>query len=132
ENTRCSYAGHIRNHLIPHLGKIRVDKLQSRHVEAMFAAIEETNQHVLECREADDVAVRVSVKGKRVVSLTTKHRIRATLRSALSDAVRRPDLPVTVNSASHARLPTCPRKKPLVWTPDRVEQWGKNGTIPGE
>lgn len=132
ENTRRSYSGHIRNHLTPHLGKVRVDKLHSRHVEAMFTSIEEANTHILECREADDATVRASVKGKRVVSLTTKHRIRATLRSALSDAVRRPDLPVTVNAASHARLPTCPRKKPLVWTPDRVRQWEKDGAVPGE
>ncbi|OLT28805.1 integrase [Nocardiopsis sp. CNR-923] len=131
-NTRRSYAGHIRNHLVPHLGRLRLDKLQARHVEAMFAGIEEDNELILECRESGDPAVVASVRGRKVVSLSTKHRIRATLRSALSEAVRRPDLPVVVNAASHARLPSCPRKKPLVWTADRVAQWEKDGTIPGE
>jgi integrase len=131
-NTRRSYQGHIRNHLTPHLGRIRLDKLQARHVEAMFTSIEEGNTHILECRDSGDPAVVATVRRRRVVSLATKHRIRATLRSALSEAVRRPDLPVTVNAAAHARLPSCPRKKPLVWTPDRVAQWEKDGTVPGE
>ncbi|WP_372491786.1 tyrosine-type recombinase/integrase [Nocardiopsis dassonvillei] len=132
EGTRASYAGHLRNHLIPHLGQLPLNKLQARHVEAMFATIEENNEHVLECRESSDPQVRAQVKGKRITSLSTKHRIRATLRSALSDAVRSPELPITVNVASHARLPSCPRKKPLVWTADRVARWRKDGTVPGE
>ncbi len=45
--TRVSYAGHIRTYLVQHLGRLRVDKLQARHVETMFAAIEETNSHIL-------------------------------------------------------------------------------------
>ncbi|APC36904.1 site-specific integrase [Nocardiopsis dassonvillei] len=130
--TRASYAGHIRTYLAPHLGQLRLDKLQARHVETMFNLIEETNARILECRESDDLQVRASVRGRRVISLSTKHRIRATLRSALSEAVRRPDLPVSVNIASHVRLPSCPRKRPLVWTPDRVRQWAKDGTVPGE
>ncbi|RKS04956.1 site-specific recombinase XerD [Nocardiopsis sp. Huas11] len=132
EGTRASYMGHIRKYLIPHLGKRRVDRLQSRHIEAMFDRIEEANVHILECRESDDTKVKASVRGQRVISLATKHRIRATLRSALTDAVRNPEVAVTVNVASHARLPSCPRKKPLAWTPDRVRQWEKDGTVPGE
>ncbi|ASU59866.1 site-specific integrase [Nocardiopsis dassonvillei] len=118
--TRASYAGHIRTYLSPYLGRLRVDKLQARHVETMFNLIEETNAHILECRESDDLQVRASVRGRRVISLSTKHRIRATLRSALSEAVRRPDLPVSVNIASHVRLPSCPRKRPLVWNPEQT------------
>ncbi|MFY7066150.1 tyrosine-type recombinase/integrase [Nocardiopsis changdeensis] len=132
EETRSSYDGHIRKYLTPHLGKIRVGRLQARHVEAMFAAVEEANVHVLECRESEDPKVKRLVRGRRVISLSTKHRIRATLRSALSDVVRSPDLPVSVNSASHVRLPSRPRKRPLVWTADRVRQWEKDGTVLGE
>ncbi|MFC9085536.1 tyrosine-type recombinase/integrase [Nocardiopsis dassonvillei] len=132
QKTRLSYDGHIRRYLVPHLGKTRLDKLTSWQVEEMFAAIEEANTHILDCRESDDIKVRNSVKGERVISLTTKHRIRATLRSALSEAVRRPDLPVSVNIASHVRLPSCPRTKPLVWTADRVRQWQVDGVVPGE
>ncbi|WP_028648749.1 site-specific integrase [Nocardiopsis sp. CNT312] len=130
--TRASYAGHLRNHLIPHLGRVRLDRLTPWQVEAMFTAIEETNQRILECRDSHDAKVRASVRGRRVISLSTKHRIRATLRSALSEAVRRPDLPVAVNAASHARLPSCPRTRPLVWTAERVRQWQVDGVVPGE
>ena len=132
EKTRLSYDGHIRNHLVPHLGRTRLDKLTSWQVEQMFAQIEEQNAHILECRESEEAKVRASVKGRRVISLSTKHRIRATLRSALAEAVRRPDLPVSVNIASHVRLPSCPRTRPLVWTPDRVRQWQVDGIVPGE
>ncbi|MFJ9555312.1 tyrosine-type recombinase/integrase [Nocardiopsis sp. NPDC101807] len=132
QGTRASYSGHIRKYLIPHLGKIRLDRLKSSQVEAMFDSVEITNEHIMECKESEDPKVRASVRGQRVVSLSTKHRIRATLRSALSEAVRSPEVAVSVNVASHARLPSCPRKKPLVWTPGRVAQWGKDGTIPGE
>ncbi|XKK39992.1 site-specific integrase [Nocardiopsis sp. ARC36] len=130
--TRASYAGHIRKYLAPHLGTVRLDRLQARHVEAMFATIEETNTRILECRESEEPRARASVRNQRVISLSTKHRIRATLRSALSDAVRSPEMAVGVNIASHVRLPSCPRKRPLVWTPDRVRNWEKDGTVPGE
>ncbi|MGW5878796.1 tyrosine-type recombinase/integrase [Nocardiopsis terrae] len=132
EGTRASYEGHIRKYLVPHLGKVRLDRLKSSQVETMFDAIEANNVRILECKDSEDPKVRASVQGQRVVSLSTKHRIRATLRSALSDAVRSPEEPVSVNVASHTRLPTCARKKPLVWTPGRVAQWKKDGTIPGE
>lgn len=132
EKTRLSYAGHIHNYLDPHLGRFRLDKLTSWRIEQMFAAIEEGNTHILECRDSEDAKVRASVRGQRLISLSTKHRIRATLRSALSEAVRRPDLPVSVNAASHARLPSCPRTRPLVWTPDRVRRWQADGVVPGE
>ncbi|MET9794169.1 tyrosine-type recombinase/integrase [Nocardiopsis alba] len=132
EGTRTSYQGHIRKYLIPHLGEMRLDRLTSRQIEAMFDSIEADNIHILECRESEDEKVRASVRNQRVISLSTKHRIRATLRSALSDAVRNPEEVVNINAASHARLPSCPRKKPLVWTPGRVRQWEKDGTIPGE
>ncbi|MEU3310984.1 tyrosine-type recombinase/integrase [Nocardiopsis sp. NPDC006832] len=132
EDTRASYQGHLRKYLIPHLGKVRLDRLTFTRVEAMFDTIEANNIRILECRESDDAKVRASVRNQRVISLSTKHRSRATLRSALSEAVRSPEEPVNINAASHARLPSCPRKRLLVWTPDRVRQWEKDGTIPGE
>ncbi|GAB3712562.1 tyrosine-type recombinase/integrase [Nocardiopsis oceani] len=132
QGTRASYEGHIRKYLVPHLGQVRLDRLKSTQVEAMFDSIEADNVRVLECKDSEYPRVRKSVRGQRVVSLSTKHRIRATLRSALSDAVRSPEEPVMVNAASHARLPSCARKKPLVWTPGRVDQWQKDGTVPGE
>ena len=78
------------------------------------------------------MVVRVSVRNQQVVSLSDKHRIRSTLRGALSDAVRNPEEVVNTNAASHVRLPSCPKKKPLVWTPGRVRQWEKDGSVSGE
>jgi hypothetical protein len=83
EGTRTSYQGHIRKYLVTHLGQVRLDRLKSTQVEAMFDAIEANNERILEARESGDAKVRASVRGQRVVSLSTKHRIRATLRSAL-------------------------------------------------
>ncbi|GAA2017863.1 hypothetical protein GCM10009799_52180 [Nocardiopsis rhodophaea] len=96
----------------------------------MFEAIEEHTTHIRTCRDSDDLKVRASVRGQRIVSLTTKHHIRATLRSALTAAIARPDLPVQVNAASHLHLPSAPRAKPAVWTPDRVAHYKATGQVP--
>lgn len=95
----------------------------------MFEWVGANNERILEARESDDVKVR----DQRAVSLSAKHRIRTMLRGTLSDAVRSLEEPVNVNT----RPPThaCPRargKRPLVWTPGRVERWAKEGTIPRE
>src|SRR5690606_704419 len=55
---------------------------------------------------------------------------RATLRSALTAAIARPDLPVQVNAATQVELESCPRVRPLVWTPSRVKHYEKTGQAP--
>ena len=83
------YAGHIRNYLVPHLGHIPIDQLRVGHIQAMFDAIAQRNIEVELARQSDDKQIRNSVKGVRVVSAATMHRIRATLRKALNDAIPR-------------------------------------------
>jgi hypothetical protein len=61
---------------VPHLGDIRLDRLSVDHVGAMFAAIAERNEQIRNARDSDDPQVRASVKGKRVVGLSSMHRIR--------------------------------------------------------
>ncbi|MFW5416908.1 site-specific integrase [Nocardiopsis sp. CNT-189] len=56
--------------------------------------------------------------------------MRATLRSALSAAVARPDLPVQVNAASHVVLASCARLRPLVWSGERVRRYREKGQAP--
>ncbi|QBI55489.1 tyrosine-type recombinase/integrase [Streptomonospora litoralis] len=129
-STRLSYQGHITNYLAPHLGWVRLDKLGVGHLQMMFEAIEETNDHIRTSRASDDREVRASVHGMRTVSVSTKHRIRATLRSALSAAVSRPDLPLQVNVASHIELESAPRPKPVVWSAERVARYRKTGEVP--
>jgi integrase len=74
--TRRSYEMHLENVLIPHLGRIELAGLRRSHVEAMLENIDR--------------------------GATTKQRIRATLRSALSDAER--EGLIVVNAARLARL----------------------------
>ncbi len=93
--TRRSYAGHIKNHLIPHLGHHRLDALRVEHVAEMLAEVQGGD--------------------------ATRQRVRATLRSALSDAMRQGL--VTVNVASLVKLPAGKRPKALVWTIERESRW---------
>ncbi|WP_017622932.1 tyrosine-type recombinase/integrase [Nocardiopsis chromatogenes] len=128
--TRRSYQGHIDNHIAPNIGWVRLDRLQVGHVQAMFDAVEEHNDHICACRESDDPKTRASVRGRRTVSAATKQRIRATLRSALNGAIARPDLPLQVNAASHVALESAPRVRPMVWTADRVKHYQATGKVP--
>ncbi|MFB9803875.1 tyrosine-type recombinase/integrase, partial [Streptomonospora salina] len=130
ESTRRSYRGHITNHLAPHLGPIRLDRLRVVHVQACFDAIEERNAHIRACRDSRDEKARASVRGVRVVSASTQHRIRATLRSALNDALTRPDIPLQINPACHVNLPTAHRPRPRVWTRARLDHWRRTGEVP--
>ena len=93
--TRRSYAGHLHNHLLPQLRAVRLDALRVAHVAEALAEAE--------------------------VSDATRQRIRATLRSALNDAVRQGL--ILVNPAALVKLPAGKRPKALVWTDERVEHW---------
>nr|WP_248820905.1 hypothetical protein [Frankia sp. AgB32] len=66
---------------------------------------------------------------RRPVGASSKLRIRATLRSALTTAVRREK--ITVNAAANVELPSGKPPRPLIWTPGRVELWRQSGQRPG-
>ncbi|MGP4027494.1 site-specific integrase [Actinomadura sp. 3N407] len=109
----------------------------------MFAAIEADNERILWAagerrrllaaarqawRSGDKAAhraVRAELAGlpphRRTVGAATMQRVRATLRSALADAVRQGM--VTVNVAKLTKLKTGKRPKALVWTSERVTAW---------
>jgi integrase len=123
------YAGHIRNHLTPHLGHIPIDQLRIGHLQAMFDAIAERNIAIEVARQSTDPQVRATVKGARVVSPATMHRIRATLRKALNDAIRSHRL-IEFNPAAHLELPSGKRPKAKVWTTAAVAAWKATGARP--
>jgi len=50
-----------------------------------------------------------------------RQRVRATLRSALNDAVRQGLL--AINPAALVKLPSGKRPRALVWTNERVQRW---------
>jgi len=153
--TLSGYKGHIRNHLKPRIGYLRVDRLNLGHLVAMFDAITDANEEI----EAENQARREQVERcraagpgrpagaerkrleaerahlaemkpfRRTVSPATVQRIRATLRAALNSAISQQI--ITFNPAAHVELDAGKRPKPLLWTAERVEQWQKTGERPG-
>ncbi|WP_207938833.1 site-specific integrase [Actinomadura darangshiensis] len=142
-STRKSYGEHIEYYLKPHLGHIELDQLRVSHVNEMFAAIDADNERILwaagerrrllaAVRQAwrsgdknEHRAARAELAGlpphRRTVGAATMQRIRATLRSALADAVRQGL--TAVNVAKLTKLQTGKRPKALVWTSERVTTW---------
>jgi integrase len=94
-NTRRSYVGHITRYFIPCLGHHRLDALRTEHVAEMLAEVGGSD--------------------------ATRQRVRATLRAALSDAMRQSL--VTVNVAALVKLSAGKRPRALVWTTEREERW---------
>lgn len=146
KGTKRGYESHIRIHLAPHLGRHRLDRLNKWIIQDMFAKIEERNIEILEANALRHEAVdRLKATRKhaerrvlkaelaamppfrRVTGVTTQHRIKATLRKALNDAI--PEL-ITFNSAAVVELTPVERPKPMVWTDEHVEQWRTTGAKP--
>ncbi len=121
ESTRIAYASHGRLYLKPHLGHVELDRLRVGHVSAMFDAIEADNDRVRAAQASPDPQVRASVKGHRITGPATQQRIRATLRSCLTAALKQQL--VSVNVATLVDLETGKRPKPVLWSPERTELW---------
>jgi integrase len=121
--TLSAYESHIRRIFLPAFGEVPLDKLRVSHVAAAFTAIDQENARIEAARASGDPAVRKSVAGRRITGPATKQRIRATLRSALSDAVGADHPLITANPAKQIRLEAGKRPKARVWTPGRVEAW---------
>ncbi|MGH8881944.1 MAG: tyrosine-type recombinase/integrase, partial [Stackebrandtia sp.] len=130
EATIKTYTNHIRHHLVPHLGHIPLQRLAIEDISAMFTAIAERNQQILQARNSDDLPTRANVKGKRTVSAATMNRVRSTLRRALNDAIRKDRL-LEHNPAAHVEPPKEERPKGLIWTMPRVAHWKATGKKPG-
>jgi integrase len=126
---RC-YDSHIRRYLTPHLGAIRIDRLRPGHVQALLDTIDEHNSHLAELRASPDPMRREQAKRLRLVGPATVHRIHATLRKALNDAIRRERL-IDTNPALMVELPLAKPPKAMVWTTERVTSWRRTGVIPG-
>ena len=129
--TARGYESHIRVHLIPHLGGIALEKLRVEHIEAMFTAIADRNTAVEIARQSEDPEIRATVKGARTTGPATMQRIRATLRKALNDAIRKSNNRlIDFNPAAHVELPSGTRPKARVWTDKAVQHWRATGERP--
>jgi integrase len=98
--TARGYAGHVA-YLVPRIGHCRMSELRPKHITAAIADI-----------------MAATATAPRPVGTSTAHRIRATLRSALTDAVK--ERLIDFNPAQHAELPTASRPKALEWTEART------------
>ncbi|HKT02058.1 MAG TPA: tyrosine-type recombinase/integrase [Rugosimonospora sp.] len=135
--TRCqvepttlnAYRGHVRTHLIPHLGHRHLDELRPGHIRDMFTAIEQTNETIRAAKASRDPAVRASVRGRRPSGAATCQRIRATLRKALNDAIL-DGLLLTRNPVTGTSV-RADRARPIIWTQERVDHWRDTGQVPG-
>jgi integrase len=150
EGTKMAYAMHVRVHLVPRLGKIRLDRLRVSHIKGMVDAIGAQNEtrlaghkHRAKLKTDLEAAVelgdteRARVLRERIKAMgeplpitgpASIRRIRATLSSALADAVEQ--LLIPFNPAKLFRLKGGGRPKGLVWTNARVAAWRKTGEKP--
>ncbi len=79
-------------------------------------------------RRAARAAIAEMPPFRRPVRPTSRRHIRATLRAALNDAIRKGL--ITFNSAAHVEIDSVRRPKGLVWTEDRIAQWQATGRKP--
>ena len=149
--THLLYSTHITNYLIPLLGHHRLDRLRAVHVRMAMEQIAEDAETIAAENAARHAMVAAAKKAwhdhnaaaaktaraalqqmppfRRPPQAATIQRIRAALRSALSDAVDQQL--IDVNPAKLVKLPSGKRPKPLMWTDARVEAWRKTGERPG-
>ena len=99
----------VERFLIPYFGPMRLSELTSRRLNAIFAEIG-----------------KASNRFGRPTSACTLQHIRTTLRAALNVAIRE-DL-IADNPGPTGRTAHLPRPHPLVWTEQRITDWGRFGT----
>lgn len=121
--TLASYESHVRRIFLPAFGDVPLGRLRQSHIVQAFAGIDARNAEIVAARASSDPAVRASVAGVRVTGPATKQRIRATLRSALSDAAAGEHPLTEGNPARYVRLAPGKRPKARVWTAARVQDW---------
>ncbi|MFI5984300.1 tyrosine recombinase XerC [Streptomyces sp. NPDC051555] len=154
KTTTNGYASHIRVHLRPRIGHLRLDRLNVAHLVEMFDALADANEaieaHNLARREqiarckpskagrpvAAERALLAAERAKlaamepfrKPTGPSTRQSIRRTLRAALNGAIRQQL--IIFNPASHVELESGKRPKPLLWTDARVARWRLTGEKP--
>ncbi|MBN0043088.1 tyrosine-type recombinase/integrase family protein [Streptomyces actuosus] len=152
--TNNGYASHIRVHIKPHIGHLRLDRLGVGHVQEMFDAIADESDVIRaenEARREQEVSAKWSRPGRppvvererlaaerarlaemkpyrRTNGPATRHAIRRTLRAALNKAIAAQL--ITFNAAAHVELGSSARPKGLLWTDERVARWRETGQKP--
>lgn len=110
-STLRGYREHVHHYLIPLLGHLQLASVKTAHVQAAFRLI-----------------VAGKTRSGQLLASSTVDRIRATLRTALGEAVRQGL--IDANPAARVRLPKPNRIRPVVWTPTREAAWRATGERP--
>jgi integrase len=152
--TLAGYTSHIRVHIKPRIGHLRLDKLNVGHLVEMFDGIadqsEVTAAENAARREQEarakwsrpgrpPVAVRaqLAVERERLAAMppyrktsgpATWQAIRRTLRTSLNAAIARQL--IEFNAARFVELEAAERPTGLLWTEARVRRWRKTGEVP--
>ncbi|GAB2732509.1 site-specific integrase [Streptomyces bullii] len=152
--TNNGYASHIRVHLKPRIGHLRLDRLSVGHVQDMFNAIADESDVIRaenEARREQEVRAKWSKPGRppakererlarereqlaamkpyrKTNTAATRQAIRRTLRAALNKAIA--EQLITFNAAAHVELESGTRPKGLLWTDERVARWRETGETP--
>ena len=152
--TNRGYQSHIRVHLKPALGHLRLDRLGVGHCQDMFNAIDDRNDVIRAenaARREQEARAKWAKPGRppakererlaaeraklaemppyrRITGPSTKQAIRRTLRMALNRAIAQQL--ITFNAAAHVELEAAARPKGLLWTDERVARWRETGEIP--
>jgi integrase len=152
--TMHGYRSHVRAHLKPHLGHLRLDRLTVGAVQAMFDAIDDQNEVIVAentARREQEARCKARTPGRpnwrerkrllaerakleemppyrKTAGPATKQRIRATLHGALKLAIK--TQLITFNAADHVELDPGKRPKALLWTDEHVARWRKTGEKP--
>ncbi|WP_416485283.1 site-specific integrase [Streptomyces sp. CL12] len=155
KTTLNAYASHIRVHLKPRIGQVRLDRLNVGHLVEMFDEIADENEVIAaenEARRQQVARCKPSKPGRpvgaerkllaveraklaemkpfrKITGPATRQAIRRTLRAALNSAIAQQL--ITFNPASHVELESGRRPKPLLWTEERVRRWRETGEVPG-
>ncbi|MGW2130544.1 site-specific integrase [Streptomyces coelicoflavus] len=155
KTTLNGYASHIRVHLKPRIGHVRLDRLNVGHLVEMFDGIADDNEVIAaenEARREQIARCKTSKPGRpvgaerkllaaeraklaemkpfrKITGPASRQAIRRTLRAALNSAIAQQL--ITFNPASHVELESGKRPKPLLWTDERVRRWRETGEVPG-
>ncbi|AGP56155.1 site-specific integrase [Streptomyces rapamycinicus] len=152
--TNNGYRSHIRVHLKPRIGHLRLDRLNVGHLVEMFDAIVEESEATEaenQARREQEARCRWSKPGRppaavrqqlaeeraklaemkpfrRTNGEATRQSIRRTLRAALNAAIARQL--ITFNPAAHVEMASGKRPTGLLWTDERVKRWWATGERP--
>nr|BFE88185.1 tyrosine-type recombinase/integrase [Planobispora longispora] len=140
-STRISYTTHIELYLIPGIGHLLLADLREHHLGALYEAMEkinrpldgepsETLRRLLKARartaQGEDADALYS---RRPLTSARIRCVHATLSSALSAAYKQRKL--SHDPSKNVELPAAKRRRPLLWTPERVARWQETGARPG-